>query len=458
MRLEDGFQDQKLSLDVTPLIDIAFILVLFFAVSTSFISGADLAELKNNLFSLGEDKQKLTAQNIALQKSRSELNNAMAAREREVAKLRSSIIEAGTDAEKLEWMIATLREQKLELEGTLTDFNATNRSLRSQLEQAYADFKALDLRLSALNRDLDEKTQTEKLLRALLLERETEQAALAEKLHESSRREEQLSARNGTIENEREALHALVSSRDAELAQAENLLADQAAQEKLLQQLLAERAAKLSELEVRLIEADEMVSRYKSAQNKSAAQSSRLQTELLKLRNEIARYEQIVRLSEGQIEHILKAQRSLESGLQADLEANRLDIIREKQRLVLQLSNRILFDSGSASIKPDGIAVLRKVGEIIRARTGALEVQIGGHTDNVPLGGSGAASSAGLSGNWGLSSARAVNVVRFLENDVGIDPARLSAVGYGEFRPVASNDTAEGRGLNRRIEIVLVPR
>lgn len=468
MKLDEGYQDQKLSLDVTPLIDIAFILVLFFAVSTSFISGADLAELKDNLFNLGEAKKTLTAENSALTSRREALESQLAQREEEVRQLERSILETGANTEKLEWMIKTLREQKLELEGSLATAGSETKGLREQLEQAYADFQALDLRLTGLKTDLDVKEENEKLLRALLLERESERDALAGRLNQAEQSQESAAARTSALQDERQALADLLASRTSELEEAETLLADQDAQEKLLQQLLAERAAALSDMEVRLVKAGEENQRLSASMQSLEAgateqqsRTSALETELLKLRNELTRYQEIARLGEDQIERLLKAQENLEAGLEADLAANRLGIKRENQRLVVQLSNRILFDSGSAQIKGEGVRVLRKVGEIINSRTGTLDVQIGGHTDNVPMAADGAAAgvaTAGLSGNWGLSSARAVNVVRFLEDEVGIDPARLSAVGYGEHRPVASNDEARGRSLNRRIEIVLVPR
>jgi chemotaxis protein MotB len=128
-------------------------------------------------------------------------------------------------------------------------------------------------------------------------------------------------------------------------------------------------------------------------------------------------------------------------------------LTREQNRLILHLPDKVLFDSGSAAVNPQGMEVLRKVGEILKSQLAHLMIQIGGHTDNVPVG---TARAGQFSSNWDLSAARAVNVVRFLEAEVGIDPSRMSAVGFGEHRPVASNETEAGRALNRRIEIVLL--
>ena len=112
-----------------------------------------------------------------------------------------------------------------------------------------------------------------------------------------------------------------------------------------------------------------------------------------------------------------------------------------------------MFSPGGTSISSLGRAILAEVGSVVQAMP-ERRVQIEGHTDNIPIG----AAMSGLYGsNWDLSVARAMAAVRHLERRVGIGADRLSGAGFGEFVPVASNDTAEGRSLNRRIEIVLYP-
>ena len=117
--------------------------------------------------------------------------------------------------------------------------------------------------------------------------------------------------------------------------------------------------------------------------------------------------------------------------------------------LILQRHSH-LFDSGQADLKPEGEAILRKVAEVL-AQQPDVKIHVIGHTDNVPTSASGPFPS-----NWELSAARALAVVHSLQ-DGGVDPTRISAAGYAEFQPIAGNETPEGRSLNRRIEIVLVP-
>lgn len=143
----------------------------------------------------------------------------------------------------------------------------------------------------------------------------------------------------------------------------------------------------------------------------------------------------------------------LVKGLKNEIEAGEVQIKRMKDRLSVNLVEKILFDSGRANVKPSGVKILRKVGSQL-AKIKGKRIQIEGHTDNVPIGGR---LKEKFPTNWELSASRALAVVHILQNDVGIDPGLLSSAGYGEFQPAASNEIEEGRSQNRRIEIVLLP-
>ena len=118
-------------------------------------------------------------------------------------------------------------------------------------------------------------------------------------------------------------------------------------------------------------------------------------------------------------------------------------------RLVVELAEDVLFDSGQARLKKAGQKALSAVTQILK-QVPDRKFQVAGHTDNIAI------RTRRFASNWELSTARAVNVVKFMQEQ-GMEPDRLSAAGYGEFSPVASNDTPEGRAENRRIEIVLQP-
>jgi chemotaxis protein MotB len=115
-------------------------------------------------------------------------------------------------------------------------------------------------------------------------------------------------------------------------------------------------------------------------------------------------------------------------------------------KLVMELADSLLFDPGSADLTPAAIELLKPVGEVLAAREYNIHVE--GHTDNVPI-------SGRYRNNFELSTARAVNVIMMLTETAGLAPQLFSASGYGEYRPLATNDTVEGRAKNRRVDFVI---
>lgn len=116
--------------------------------------------------------------------------------------------------------------------------------------------------------------------------------------------------------------------------------------------------------------------------------------------------------------------------------------------VILRFADQVLFDLGSAELKPEALRILNEV-------AGALEkvpnpVRVEGHTDNWPI------NNERFPSNWELSTARATNVIKFLIEEYGLDPRQFSAAGYGEYRPLMPNDSTENRARNRRVDIVLL--
>jgi chemotaxis protein MotB len=125
-----------------------------------------------------------------------------------------------------------------------------------------------------------------------------------------------------------------------------------------------------------------------------------------------------------------------------------VQVSQKQEGVYLTLADKLLYDVGRADLKPDALPILDRVAQILTATSFDLRVE--GHTDNVPI------HTLQFPSNWELSATRAVSVIRYLVEVKNIDPVRLSAVGYGEFKPVASNETAEGKQSNRRVEMVLI--
>lgn len=127
-----------------------------------------------------------------------------------------------------------------------------------------------------------------------------------------------------------------------------------------------------------------------------------------------------------------------------------VDVKVLKGVVYISLADNMLYKSGSYDISPTAMDILGKIAKIIKDYKD-YSVLIEGNTDNVPI------NRPNIRNNWDLSALRASSVVQALQNDFGIDPSRLSAAGRGEYNPIASNDTPQGRQLNRRTQIIITP-
>ena len=121
-------------------------------------------------------------------------------------------------------------------------------------------------------------------------------------------------------------------------------------------------------------------------------------------------------------------------------------LFTDENRLVMRLSDTALFDTGAASISPEALPLLSKIGIIISNTSGRIRIE--GHTDNIPI------HTGKFLSNWELSTARAVSVLRYLIETHDISATRLSAGGFGEYHPVLPNDGAANRAKNRRVELI----
>ena len=193
-----------------------------------------------------------------------------------------------------------------------------------------------------------------------------------------------------------------------------------------------------------------------------ADRSAEAGTAMAEMRQEIDRLVEGNNLLQQQLEVELQAREArlaevqstydeLVGKLEQEIERGEVRISELKGKLTVNVVDKILFDSGKATLKPAGIKVLQQIGDILNSAVDK-NIQVEGHTDNVPISGG---LAARYPSNWELSTARATTVLHFLQDKVGVSGERLSAVGYGEYQPISSNATAEGRAENRRIQIVL---
>jgi chemotaxis protein MotB len=198
-------------------------------------------------------------------------------------------------------------------------------------------------------------------------------------------------------------------------------------------------------------------SQYRKSQNdltKCVTDKQGLQQQVDALNTEKANLTQTAQAKEEEINKLKGTYDQLVGSLKNEIANGEIQVTQLKDKLTLNLVEKILFDSGRAQIKDTGKEVLDRIGNVLKT-VQDKDIRIEGHTDNVPVG---RRLRETYPTNWELSTARATNVVRYLQEKDGVDPTRLIAAGFSEFHPVASNDTPEGQAQNRRIDIVLVAR
>ena len=160
--------------------------------------------------------------------------------------------------------------------------------------------------------------------------------------------------------------------------------------------------------------------------------------------------EKISRLK-SELSELERAKKELEGRLSQEIADKEVKVEMLAKGLVITFVEEVLFDSGKAVLRDDSLAKLDKVSGVLQTVVPDLNIGIEGHTDDQPI------KYSSWKSNWELSSARALSVLHFLSDKGGVAPRRLAAIGYGEYRPVASNDDKNGRQKNRRVEIVILP-
>ena len=166
--------------------------------------------------------------------------------------------------------------------------------------------------------------------------------------------------------------------------------------------------------------------------------------------NKLGDYENKIGQLKNDLSDLDRAKKELEDRLRNEIANDQVKVEMNDRGLVITFLAEVLFDSGKAELRADAGAKLDKVASILKD-VSKMQIGVEGHTDNVPI------ARSKWKDNWELSAHRALAVLNHLINGQGLDPKLLSATGYGEFHPVASNDTKAGRQKNRRVEIVIVP-
>lgn len=195
----------------------------------------------------------------------------------------------------------------------------------------------------------------------------------------------------------------------------------------------------------------ELLAQLEAKEQAMAAENERLETlkkQLEERSNRVAELEKVISDKDAAMSTLKDAiSRAL-----TDFEGKGLTVEQRDGKVYVSMENKLLFSSGSWAVGPEGRRAVQQLGTVL-ANNPDIAILIEGHTDNVPYQGSGQ-----IVGNWDLSTKRATAIVNILRENASINAENLTAAGRGEFAPVATNDTQEGKAKNRRIEVILTPK
>ncbi|HSB45162.1 MAG TPA: OmpA family protein [Nitrospira sp.] len=343
--------------------------------------------------------------------------------------------------------IAALEADKSQLSNDLLNSQTASAKLQRELDKARS---SLDTTLASRN-DMEqdvrkiraESSGMERLNGELRREREQLQDKLdaLQKNYDATKQdlETKLKAEQDTVaalQNDKQLLIARATGATDELAKLQKRMGE-----------LETDASRAKDLEQRLSQRDIELGKLTQGGETLAAEKERLAAEKERLEKERA-------AKQAEIDRLTKTQQELTKSLQAEIERGDITIKQVRDRLTINMVEKVLFNSGQAQVKPAGLKVLTQVSDVLKNVTDK-QIRIEGHTDNVPIG---VKLQEKFPTNWELSTARATNVVRFFIDRGGVNRERLEAVGFADTRPVAGNETEAGRTDNRRIEIVLYPK
>ena len=330
---------------------------------------------------------------------------------------------------------------------TLTELDAAKKTSAQQaaeLEALKKQSKEQGDELVGLRQSLDQESAqriaAEQQAASLAKERE----ALAARSSELQSRLDGLEKENGQLNSELGNVRSQITALEQKLASGNASAQDEIAK-------LQKQAVALEANAARIAKEREQL-RQEQAQLTASLDQERQRLKVEEA--EKARLERERAAKEEEIKRLTKTQEELSRSLQDEIAKGNITIQQVRDRLTINMVDRVLFDSGQAQIKPAGIKVLKQVGDVLNEITDK-QIRIEGHTDNVPIS---VKLQERFKTNWELSTARATTVVRYLIDHGGVDRQYLSAAGYADTHPIASNDSEEGRSSNRRIEIVLYPK
>jgi len=350
---------------------------------------------------------------------------------------------------------------------TLTELEAAKKTAAQQAadldalrKKSQAQTDQLQQQLTGLQQILDQESTQRKAAEQQAAELAKKRAALEGRAGDLQARLDGLEREKGQLGNELGDVRGQIDSLQKKLT---DETARVSALEKDKQQLTSGTASaqgEIAKLQKRAADLEADAARIAKEREQLRQEQSQLAATLEQERQRLkageadkARLEQERLAKEEEIKRLTRTQEDLSKSLQDEIAKGNITIQQVRDRLTINMVDRVLFDSGQAQVKPAGIKVLKQVGDVLNKITDK-QIRIEGHTDNVPIS---TKLQDRFKTNWELSTARATTVVRYLIDQGGVDRQYLSAVGYADTRPQAANDTEDGRSRTDESKSFSIP-
>src|SRR6476659_2786989 len=395
------------------------------------------------------------------QKALEELEKAKKLSASQSAELDALRKKSKTESDQMQQQLAGLQQNLDQETSQRKSAEQQAASLEKEREALSARSAELQSRLDGLEREKGQLGSELSDVRAQIAALENDKQQLASgtataqsEIVKLQQQAAELEAESARVAKEREQLRQEQSRLTASLDQERQRLKAEAGEKARLQQEQSQLSASLEEERKRLKTEAEEKARLQQEQSQLSASLEEERQRLKAEAEEKARLEQERAAKEDEIRRLTKTQEELSQSLKDEIAKGNIKIQQVRDRLTINMVDRVLFDSGRADIKPAGLKVLKQVSDVLNKITDK-QIRIEGHTDNVPIS---TKLQDKFKTNWELSTARATTVVRYLIDQGGVQPQSLSAVGYADTHPIESNDSEQGRSSNRRIEIVLYPK
>ena len=398
-----------------------------------------------------------------LREAKEKAEQTMENQQRSFNSMKEEIASGQIKIAQLAEMGETLRETKIKREQITSKLEKQQQLLEQRVDQVMAERTRMAARLKEIETKAADLREAKEKAEQTMESQQRSFSSMKEEIASGQIKIAQLTEMGETLRETKlkreQTISELVRKQQQMAGQLDKAMGDKSKLKKIIEshqrrgEKYQERLTELSQISHNL---QQRMKTFLADVHNARAYTQKLTIEKAQLIDRIKETESGAReltVAMNEAKRTVQIQQQLIASLKQEIATGQIKITQLANRTTIRLKDKVLFDSGQASIKPSGVAVLKKIGKTlmtIRDR----RIQIEGHTDSRPLGWE---LREKYPTNWELSAARAAIIVRYLIDDVGIDANRLSAVGYGFYQPVASNDSPEGQQENRRVEFALLP-